>query len=198
MAATGEDDTPLEQRRTGQTPPGPGARPRARSVEGERPVARMHPSGRRLILPSLLVIAACGAAGFFTGSFDEAWQNIAVPVASALVVIGLGLVPFIRWASRVCLITTRRTVVRTGVFTRVRREILHNRSNTLSLRQGPLQTLFGSGDVTIANGAGQQLLLRDVPRARLVRAALQDLAETASIVPPSTRASESQRRSFDP
>ena len=158
----------------------------------------MHPSGRRLILPAVLAIAACGGAGFFTGAFDDSWQNIAVLVAAGGVVLGVGVGSFVLWASHVYLLTTRRTVTRTGLFRRVRREILHNRSNTLALRQGPLQTLFGSGDVTVANSAGQELLLRDVPRARLVHAALQDLAENASIVPPSTRASESQRRSFDP
>ncbi|MFD1715554.1 PH domain-containing protein [Amnibacterium flavum] len=163
-------------------------------------MARLHSSARRLLLPAILVIVVCAATGYLTGNLPETWQNIALPVVAVVIVILGGVAPFIAWASRVHVITTRRVISRSGVFTRTRSEVLHHRSNRLSLRQGPLQALFGSGDITVSVSfpEGREFRIRDIPQVDLVHAALEDLAENASVVPPSTRASEATRRAFDP
>src|SRR6185312_3469681 len=137
----------------------------SQSPEGERVVARLRPHGRRLFWPSLVFIAAIGAAGYLQGSFPLDWENLLVPVAAALIVVLLWLLPLLSWLGHRYIITTRRIVLRHGFFTRV--------------RQGALQSMFGSGDVEINTGLDHPVVLRDVPNADLVQAALHDLMEAS-------------------
>ena len=49
----------------------------------------------------------------------------------ALFVVLLGcLLPFLAWLTRRATITTRRLILRSGIFVRVREEVLHNRATT--------------------------------------------------------------------
>src|ERR1700744_1506520 len=112
-------------------------------------VARLRPHGRVLFWPSVVLIAAVGAAGFFYGRFAEAWENQAVLGAAAVLAILFWLVPLLAWLSRNYTITTRRVIVRSGVLVRVRQELLHSRSYDVTVRKNGLQRLFGSGDVEV-------------------------------------------------
>lgn len=143
----------------------------------ETVVARVRPHVRALILPTALLIAVAGAAGYLAGTFAEDWQNLTVVgVAGVLVVVGW-LLPFASWLARHYTITTRRTVLREGVFVRTRQEVLHSRAVDATVRTSALQTLFGSGDVIVDVGQPRPITLRDVPAPLTVQAALHDLIE---------------------
>ncbi|MEJ1229355.1 MAG: hypothetical protein WDM88_00085 [Galbitalea sp.] len=60
---------------------------------------------------------------------------------------------------------------------RVRQELLHSRGYDVTVRKNGVQGLFGSGDVLINTDLGRPVVLRDVPDANLVQAALHDLME---------------------
>ena len=117
----------------------------SQSPEGERVVARLRPHGRRLFWPSLVFIAAIGAAGYLQGSFPLDWENLLVPVAAALIVVLLWLLPLLSWLGHRYIITTRRIVLRHGFFTRVRQELLHSRGYDVTVRKGALQSMFDHG-----------------------------------------------------
>lgn len=159
----------------------------------------MHSSARRLILPAALVVVVCAATGYLAGNLAEPWENIALPFAGAFLVLVAGVIPYLVWARRVYLITTRRLVATRGFFVRERLELLHDRTAHVSVRQGPLQSLAGSGDVTIALSETNTVTLADVPDAKLVQAALLDLMQHSSgIVAPRSRQPAATRRPFDP
>lgn len=143
----------------------------------ERVIARLRPHARRLFWPSLLLLVICGAVGYFAGSFPETWQNAAVLAAGALLVFLIWLLPLFGWLARRYVITTRRIVVRHGLFVRVRQELLHSRGYDVTVRKGGLQSLFRSGDVLINTGLDHPVVLSDVPKADLVQSALHDLME---------------------
>jgi uncharacterized membrane protein YdbT with pleckstrin-like domain len=143
----------------------------------EAVVARLRPHGRALFWPSLALIAILGAAGYFYGSFAEPWQNLAVLGAALLLALLLWLLPLLAWLGRHYTITTRRIVLRSGFFVRVRQELLHSRGYDVTVRKHALQSLFRSGDVLINTGLDHPVVLRDVPGADLVQAALHDLME---------------------
>jgi len=143
----------------------------------EAVVARLRPHGRALFWPSLALIAVLAAAGYFYGSFDESWQNLAVLAAALLLALLLWLLPLLSWLGRHYTITTRRIVLRSGFFVRVRQELLHSRGYDVTVRKHALQSLFRSGDVLINTGLDHPVVLRDVPGADLVQAALHDLME---------------------
>ncbi|WP_158862717.1 PH domain-containing protein [Leifsonia sp. AG29] len=143
----------------------------------EKVVARLRSHARFLFWPSLALIAASGAFGYFVGRLDEVWQVVLLWSSAAVVLLVLFLLPLASWLSRRYTITTRRIVLRHGFFVRVRQELLHSRGYDVSVRRTWLQSAFRSGDVLINSGLEHPVVLRDVPRADQVRRALSELME---------------------
>lgn len=149
------------------------------SVPAERTIARLRPHVRALLVPTVVLLVASAGLGFLSGRFPEAWQNLAVAAAAVLVILVGWAVPVLGWLARTYTITTRRTIVRTGVVTRVRREIPHSRVLDVTVTRSALQVLFGAGDVRLGQGGSTPAVLRDVPRPRLVADALHELIDAA-------------------
>jgi uncharacterized membrane protein YdbT with pleckstrin-like domain len=140
-------------------------------------VARLRPHVRALFWPTLLLVAVAAALGFFSGMLTESWQVIAAVGAGLVIAVVGWLLPLCAWLARNYTVTTRRIVLRSGVFVRLRQELLHSRGYDVTVRQNSLQSLFGSGDVQVNTGLDRPVVLRDVPAADLVQAALHDLME---------------------
>ena len=147
--------------------------------ERESVVVRLRPHSRALFWPTVVLVGVAGGVGYVAGLASEQWQQIAVLVVAALLVMTGWFIPLCRWLSRRYTITTRRIVVRSGVFVRSRQEILHSRGHDVTLRRGALQAVFRSGDVIVNAGQHNPIVLRDVPSAGLVQEALHDLIESA-------------------
>jgi len=143
-------------------------------------VARLRPHARVLFWPSIALILVCGAYGYFAERFPASWAHYAVMLAAALLVLLFFLLPYFSWLSRRFIITTRRIVVRRGFFVRRRQELLHSRGYEVELGRGPLQAMFGSGNLRITVSGETVLVLNDIPRARTVQVALHDLMENAA------------------
>ena len=164
--------------------------------EAERIVASLRPHGRALFWPSLALIAIAGAASYYAGSFLEDWQNWAVLVAA----VGFGLlfwaIPLSSWLAKRYVITTRRIVLRRGLFVRTRLELLHSRGYDVTVRKNALQSMFRSGNVEINTGLDRPVVLKDVPSADLVQSSLHDLMErNQNLI--STRRQQSASRPTD-
>src|ERR1700712_3270277 len=144
----------------------------------ERIVARLRPHGRALFWPCLALVAIALATGYFYGRFDKQWQNNGVLVGAALLAILLWLIPLFSWLGRNYTITTRRVILRSGFLVRVRQELLHSRGYDVTVRKNGLQSIFGSGNVLVNTGLDHPVVLRDVPGADVVQAALHDLMES--------------------
>lgn len=170
-----------------------------RTEQPETVIARLHTSGRRLILPAVLLVLIAGATAYLYGNLPEQWENLALPFVAATVVLFVVLFPYLFWLSRVYVITTRRVVLKSGFFTRERQELMHTRGYAVTLRRGPLQFMVGSGDIRIDSGADRPIVLRDVPRAALVQATLADLMENSTHVATTRQQQlDATRRPFDP
>ncbi|WP_167136808.1 PH domain-containing protein [Diaminobutyricimonas sp. TR449] len=162
----------------------------------EAVVARLRSHGRALFWPTIALFASAFGTAYFYGQFAEPWQNIAVLAAGLLAVLLLWFVPLLRWLGRNYTITTRRLVLRTGFFVRVRQELLHSRGYDITVRRNGLQLIFRSGHVRINTGLEHPVVLKDVPRADLVQAALHDLMERSQN-PIAARRQEEQSRADD-
>lgn len=141
----------------------------------ERVVARVRRHARRLAFPAVLLVALAGGTAFALAMLPELWQQLAVVGLAVLVLIVGVLLPYLAWLTRRTTITTRRTILRSGVFVRVRQELLHSRGHDVTVRRTWAQSAFGSGDVRIDTGNERPFVLRDVPNPELVQAALQEL-----------------------
>jgi uncharacterized membrane protein YdbT with pleckstrin-like domain len=161
---------------SGTGPAASGASPTPQRAH-EVVVARLRSHGRVLFWPGLILVAMVGALGYLFGTFDELWMNVLLAVVCTFVIVVLWVLPLITWLGRNYTITTRRLIVRNGTFVRVRQELLHSRGYDVTVRQNALQSMFGSGDVEINTGLEHPVILKDVPEASLVQAALHDLME---------------------
>lgn len=146
-------------------------------AEPERVIARVRSHSRALIIPSAVLVLVCAGLGYATGALPEAWQKLAALGLAAVIVVVGWLVPLFGWLSRTVTVTTRRTVLRSGVFVRSRQEVLHSRVVDVTVRKGALQSMFGSGDVLIGVGTSRPVVLRDVPAADLVADTVHELME---------------------
>ena len=126
-------------------------------------------------MPAVLLAGVAGGTTYALAVLPELWQQLAVAGVAALVLVVGVLLPFLAWLTRRTTITTRRTIIRSGVFVRVRQELLHSRGYDVTVRRTWAQSAFGSGDVRINTGHERPFVLRDVPKPELVQAALQEL-----------------------
>ena len=145
--------------------------------QSESVVARLRSHGRALVWPTIGLIAIAALTGYFGGSFAKPWVNVLIFAAAPLLGFFVWLVPLLAWLGRNYTITTRRIVLRSGFLVRVRQELMHSRSYDVTVRKTALQSMFGTGDVLINSGQEHPVILRDVPDADLVQAALHDLME---------------------
>lgn len=152
----------------------------------EAVVARLRSHARAMLWPTLGLIAIVGLTAYYGGSFEEPVINILIFVAAPLLAFFVWLVPLLAWLGRNYTITSRRIVLRSGFLVRMRQELMHSRGYDVTVRKTALQSMFGSGDVLINSGQEHPVLLRDVPDADLVQAALHDLME-ASLNPVAAR-----------
>lgn len=140
-------------------------------------MARLRPHGRALFWPTLALLLIVGATAYFFGRFPDDWENLAMLGVAALLMLLVWVIPLLLWLGRNYTITTRRIILRSGFLVRVRQELLHSRSYDVTVRKTGLQSIFGSGDVQINTGLEHPVVLRDIPGADLVQAALHDLME---------------------
>lgn len=161
------------------TPDGTPAQP---AQPPERVIARLRSNARRLFWPSLVLILAAGAVGYFAGRITEVWEVVLLWSAAAAVLLLFFLLPLAAWLSRRYTITTRRLIIRHGFFVRVRQELLHSRGYDVAIRRTWLQSLFRSGDVLINSGLEHPVVLKDVPKADQVRRALSELMDHSQTV----------------
>lgn len=149
------------------------------AAPAERVVARLRPHARRLFWPSVVLVATCGALGFFGTSLPEAWERIAALVAACLIAVLLFLLPVLSWLSSRYTVTTRRVTLRRGFFVRTRQQIMHHRGHDVTVSQTWLQRAFHCGTIRIHRGDHPPVVLRDVPQVDLVQSALLDLMESS-------------------
>jgi uncharacterized membrane protein YdbT with pleckstrin-like domain len=128
-----------------------------------------------LVFPTILLIFVAGATAYGVGIVPETWQVLAVVGGGVLVVLFGSFLPFLAWLTRRTTITTRRVIARSGIWVRVRQEMLLSRGNEVTVRRTWAQSAFGSGDVRIDTGHEKPLVLKDVPKPALVQGALQEL-----------------------
>lgn len=147
--------------------------------ERDTVIVKLRPHSRALFWPTVVLVVVAGGVGYVAGLVTEQWQFLVVLVIAVLLVFTGWFMPLCRWLSRRTTITTRRIVVRSGIFMRTRQELLHSRAHDVTVRRNALQAVFRSGDVILNSGQDNPVVLRDVPSADLVQEALHELIEAA-------------------
>jgi uncharacterized membrane protein YdbT with pleckstrin-like domain len=149
--------------------------------EGEHIVISTREHWKALVLPVIALIVTCGIAGFLAGvgpqdgSVHKTWLWTIGIVALASI-IWFTVRPFVLWISSEYTITNRRIINRSGIVTRVGRDIPLYRINDVAYERGLLDRMLGCGtlQISVANEEGTSVL-RDVPDVEQVQLKITDL-----------------------
>src|SRR5437763_16435247 len=123
-------------------------------ADDEEVVLDLHPHWKRLLLPALVLPAVVGLASYlvFLVPDDVArgavrWLVVAVAL---VVVLRWSLWPYLQWLTTRYVLTTRRVVIRTGVFGRSGRAIPLTRLNDVTFHPALLRPLCRCSSLPIA------------------------------------------------
>jgi uncharacterized membrane protein YdbT with pleckstrin-like domain len=108
------------------------------------------------------------------------WPQLVVGVIGLIVLSKWSFWPLIVWANTTYAVTTRRLVIRTGVFNRAGHDMPLSRLNDVSFSHSLVERMFGCGTLVVESaGERGQLVLNDVPKVELVQRTLNRLSDEA-------------------
>ena len=152
-------------------------RERPAAVRGpEEVILRLRRHGRHLFLPVFMLVAIAALAGFYVGSFSEAWQNLLAGGGALALAVLFGLMPILGWLNRRVIVTSERVIASRGVLVRTRSDVSLSRVREIRTQQHLGQRMWGSGDLLLFVGA-ETRKYQDLPDIEQVRRAVQVLSE---------------------
>jgi uncharacterized membrane protein YdbT with pleckstrin-like domain len=153
----------------------------------EEIVEHLHPHWLTLVPAVLAFLVICGLSGigvaFLPEDNDTARQGLllAIVVIALVLLAWLTVAPLIRWRSTHYVITTRRVLIRRGVFKHVGRDITLGRISDVAYEQSLWDRIFRSGTLHIESaGENGQETLVNIPRANDEQQSLNRLIEADS------------------
>jgi uncharacterized membrane protein YdbT with pleckstrin-like domain len=148
-------------------------------TQGEQLVLRLHPHGKTMVRPALVLLLIVAAAIVIILLLPQtvAWPvRAAVGVAALLAAAVWFVVPLLRWRTTTYEVTTRRLRLREGILSRSGRDFPLNRISDVSFSQGLLDRMFGCGRLIVESpGETGQLVLTEIPDIRRVQGVLFQL-----------------------
>lgn len=157
--------------------------------DDEEVVYHLHTHIKAIFFPILLLIVALAAAGLGTIGLDGSPDVLRwVILAVALIIIVVWAVwPILNWVAATYTITNQRLITRSGVFTRIGRDIPHEHIHDVAYEQSVLDRLLRCGTLVVSSASEQGTVrLHDVPRVHAVQLRLSELVREADDVPRTT------------
>lgn len=151
---------------------------------GEQLIVATRRQPRMLVLPAVVLVVLCGAAGLAAGWLSRGRLEQVLPWVPASTRTWLPFVPvalaawvalaycarrLIAYRSLVYVLTSRRVLCTERGLRRGGREMPLSMIRDVHVRQGVLQGMLRSGTITLASGHAAQLTLTDVPEVRRFR-----------------------------
>jgi len=160
--------------------------PRRLLEEDEQLLFDLHPHWKQLLLPVLLVPLVTGLGSYLVFALPSgSWRppaRVAIVVVGVLVLLRWSLWPYLVWLTTRYVLTTRRVILRRGVFGRTGRDVPLSRVNDVSFSTTLLERILRCGTVTIESaGEHGQVVLPEVPAAELVQRQVLRRAEEESM-----------------
>ncbi len=140
--------------------------------EGETVVLDLHQHWKVVFVPILGLLVSLTAAGYLLAQDYGSTTNYVILGIEAAVIIGFFLIPVLRWRTTHFVVTTRRVLIREGVFTRNGIDIPMSRINSVQFRKTFFERLFGVGTLVIESASDEPLEFHDVPGVEQVHALL--------------------------
>lgn len=154
--------------------------PRALLAPDEDVVLERHPHWKALFWPVVVSVIAIAlviwlwvwVSGTDWSDATQTWVGVVAGVLFAVLVGWLAVAPWIRWRTTHFVVTDRRVIFRTGVFTKTGIDIPLQRINTVQFRHGVVDRLFRTGTLIIESASDDPLEFEDIPNVEKVHALL--------------------------
>lgn len=144
--------------------------------EDEYVVVHHHPHWKMLLWPVLLFLLVVGAGTYGAAlARGLSWHLpvwIAVGALGGVLVIWWTLAPLMRWRTTHFVVTSRRLMVREGVFTRTGVDIPMWRINSVRFTQGLTDRMLGCGTLIVESASDEPLEFDDIPDVQRVHTML--------------------------
>jgi uncharacterized membrane protein YdbT with pleckstrin-like domain len=152
--------------------------------EDEDLVLVLRPHVKRLVGPVFVLLVVTPLASFLAGLIPDgsvqAWLRGAVALAALLIVLRWTVWPFLVWWNTVYAVTSRRLVMRHGVFSRSGHDMPLIRLNDVSFSHNMIERMLGCGTLVVESaGERGQVVFADVPRVEQVQRTLYRLSDDA-------------------
>jgi uncharacterized membrane protein YdbT with pleckstrin-like domain len=106
------------------------------------------------------------------------WPQLVAGVLGLFVLLRWSIWPLVVWANTTYAITTRRLIIRTGVFNRSGHDMPLSRLNDVSFSHNIVERMLGCGTLVVESAGEQgQLRLDDIPKVELVQHTLHRLSD---------------------
>jgi uncharacterized membrane protein YdbT with pleckstrin-like domain len=150
--------------------------------ENEEVVFDLHPHWKVLLVPVLIAVVTVFAASFGMAKAPEGDSRgivrLVILVVAVVLIAAFTIAPVVRWRTTHFLLTTKRVVMRSGIFARSGRDIPLFRVNDVTFSHTVWERLFGAGTLTVESaGERGQVTLADIPRVEDVQRELYRLVE---------------------
>ncbi len=150
--------------------------------ESEEVVFDLHPHWKVLFWPVVIAVVTVFAASFGLAKAPDGDNRglvrLVILVVAVLVIGIFTVAPLIRWRTTHFLLTTKRVVMRSGIFARSGRDIPLFRVNDVTFAHTMWERLFGAGTLTVESaGERGQVTLADIPHVEEVQRELYRLVE---------------------
>jgi uncharacterized membrane protein YdbT with pleckstrin-like domain len=153
-------------------------------VAGEEIITHRHPHWKMLPVPVLVLLVVVGAGSYLAALVGRQswapWAWLTLLVVGLALVVRFTLVPVVRWRTTHFVVTTRRVLVREGLFARRGLDIPISRINSVQFRHNLFERLVGVGTLVVESASDEPLEFHDIPGVEEVHALLyREVADEA-------------------
>jgi uncharacterized membrane protein YdbT with pleckstrin-like domain len=150
--------------------------------EDERLVLVLRRHVKTLFVPFVVfvvVVAVAVTLAIVTpGGGSQPWVWGLIGIVAGAIVLKWAVWPFLVWRHTLHIITTRRLILRSGVFNRQGHDMPLTRLNDVSFQHTFWERLLGCGTLVVESaGERGQLTLTDIPKVELVQRTLYRLSD---------------------
>jgi uncharacterized membrane protein YdbT with pleckstrin-like domain len=151
-------------------------------AEDERLVLVLRRHIKALFVPFVVfVVVVAGAVGLVLvtpAGAAQPWLWGLIGVVAGAILLRWAIWPFLVWRYTLHIITTRRLILRSGVFNRQGHDMPLSRLNDVSFQHTFWERLLGCGTLVVESaGERGQLTLNDIPKVELVQRTLYRLSD---------------------
>ncbi|GAA1978510.1 PH domain-containing protein [Isoptericola halotolerans] len=145
-------------------------------IDGEHVVMELREHPKALVWPAVVLVGVLvGAVAVMTlvPEGPGRWAGLGV---LALVTAVWVFLPWLKWRTTSFSVTNQRIAMRSGLLTRVGRDIPLYRINDVAMEKGLIDRLFGCGTLMVSDATEKKgMVLPDVPDVEDVHRRLQEL-----------------------